>query len=187
MADSEGLAVGEAVPEFVAPMVHPDGGTEEARLTDLLDDGPVLLCFYTNDFTPDCTGEWCEFRDYGWFDDAEGNVQIVGVSKSRPLTHRTFMRAFGLDFPLISDPELELTAAFGVEYRVFKLFARSRRSCFLIDRERTVRYKWVGEHPLDPTMDTPPVEEVYQAIREELDEAELGPREAARGEDQWTL
>ncbi|WP_435358909.1 redoxin domain-containing protein [Haloarchaeobius sp. DFWS5] len=187
MADSAGLAVGETAPEFVAPLVRPGGGTEQARLTDLLEDGPVLLCFYTNDFTPDCTGEWCEFRDYNWFDDEAENVQIIGVSKSRPLTHKTFMRTFGLDFPLVSDPELELTTAFEVKYRTFKLFPRSRRSCFLIDRDRTVRYKWVGDHAIDPTMDTPPVEDVYEAIRDELDDVELGPAPEAAGEDDWVL
>ncbi|WP_267640192.1 peroxiredoxin [Haloarchaeobius amylolyticus] len=191
MSDASGLAVGDTAPEFVAPLVRPGGGTEQTRLSTLLDEAPVLLCFYTNDFTPDCTGEWCEFRDYDWFDDAEGNVQIVGASKSRPLTHKTFMSTFGLDFPLISDPELDLAEAFDVKYRTFKLFPRSKRSCFLIDRDRTVRYKWVGEHPLDPTMDTPPVEEVYRAVRQELEDAELQPRPAEEregfGDDDWSF
>lgn len=188
MGSSDGIAVGSTAPEFVAPVVRPGGEVSEVRLTELLEDGPVLLCFYTNDFTPDCTGEFCEFRDFDWFGDAEGTVQIVGVSKSRPPTHKQFMRAFGLEFPLLSDPKLELTEAFGVKYRTFKLFPRSRRSCFLIDRDRTVRYKWVAEHSIDPTMATPPVEEVYEAITAELDEDELLPvATEGEGPDDWEL
>ena len=168
MGSSEGLGVGETAPEFVAPLVSPNGDTEEVRLGSLLKDGPVLLCFYTNDFTPDCVGEWCSFRDYDWFGD-DAPVRVVGVSKSRPETHRRFLGAFGLEFSLFSDPELALTEAFDVKYRTFKLFPRSRRSCFLIDADYTIRYKWVGNHPLDPTMATPPVDEVYEAVATELD------------------
>lgn len=167
MGNADGLAVGETAPEFVAPLVRPGEDPREVRLGTLLEEKPVLLCFYTNDFTPDCVGEWCEFRDFDWFDTG-GEVQVVGISKSRPLTHQKFMGAFGLDFPLYSDPQLDVTDAFGVKYRVFKLAARSRRSCFLIDQDRTIRYKWLAEHGVDPTMATPPVDEVYEACREAM-------------------
>ena len=67
--------------------------------------------------------------------------------------------------------------AFDAKYRTFKLFPRSRRSCFLLDEDRTVRYRWVGTHPLDPTRDTPDVYEIDEAIREafgELDAETFG-------------
>jgi peroxiredoxin len=161
---SDGLAVGEQAPEFVAPLVRPGGETKMVRLSTLLDDKPVLLCFYTNDFTPDCIGEWCSFRDYAWFDPDDGRVSVVGVSKSLPKTHEKFMDTFDLDFPLYSDPDLDIAKGFGVKYRVFKLVPRARRSCFLVDTDGTVRYRWLGDHPVDPTMDRPPVEELSDDI-----------------------
>jgi peroxiredoxin Q/BCP len=166
MADTP-LSVGDTAPDFSASTVWPDGETGESTLSSLLDDGPVLLSFYTADFSPDCIEEWCSFRDFDWF--ASGDqVSVVGISKSGPRLHRSFIDRLDLGFPLYSDPSLDVAKAFGVDYRAFKLFSRSRRSCFLIDTDRTIRYRWVGDHWLDPTRDTPPVGEIHDAIREEL-------------------
>jgi len=163
MTGSGGIAVGETAPDFTAPLVSPGGGTEPTALSDLLADRAVLLCFYTNDFSPDCVGEWCSFRDYEWFS-ANDRVQVVGISKSRPFTHRKFIDFLDLGFPLYSDVGLDVADAYGVSYRAFKVAARARRSCFLVDGERTVQYKWVGQHPLDPTMDSPEVADIHRAV-----------------------
>ena len=167
MSDSVGLAVGERVPEFDGELVHPDGTTDRVALSDLLADGPVLFNFYTADFSPDCVDEWCSFRDFDWFTSGDV-VQVVGVSKSGTTLHRQFLNYLDLGFPLYADTDLAIADVFGVRYRVFKLIARSHRSCFLVDTDRTVRYKWVGEHWLDPTRDTPPVEDIHDAIVTEL-------------------
>jgi peroxiredoxin len=171
MTDSSGLEVGEEARDVSETLVHPDGTTDEAALSDLLAEGPVLLTFYTNDFSPDCIEEWCSFRDYDWFtsDDA---VQVVGVSKSRPFTHRKFIDYLDLQFPLYADTDLDLARAFDVTYRAFKLVPRARRSCFLLDEEGVVQYAWVGEHPLDPTRDQPPISEIHETIVEEFGDDE---------------
>lgn len=171
MADATGLDVGEQVRDVSETLVRPDGTTQEVALSDLLDDGPVLLTFYTNDFSPDCVEEWCSFRDYDWF--ASGDtVQVVGASRSRAYTHEKFIDYLGLQFPLFADTDLELASAFDVDYRVFKLVRRSRRSCFLLDEDGVVRYVWMSEHPLDPTRDKPPVSEIHEAVAEEFGEDE---------------
>jgi peroxiredoxin len=163
-----GLAVGSEVPDVGGRLVRPDGPTADVRLDELLADGPVLLSFYTADFSPDCVEEWCSFRDFDWFASGE-TVRVVGVSKSGPRLHRQFIDRLGLQFPLYADTDLDIAAAFGVDYRAFGLVRRSRRSCFLLDADGVVRYKWVGDHWLDPTRDTPPVGEIYDAVRERLD------------------
>lgn len=167
MSESIGLAVGERAPEFTAPLVHPDGSVQETPIAEFLEEKPVLLCFYTNDFSPDCIDEWCEFRDFDWFNSTE-QVQVVGISKSRVGTHRRFIDYLDLGFPLYSDTDLSVSELFGVKYRTLRILPRARRSCFLVDRNRRVRYKWIGIHPIDPTRDTPPVDEVHDAIRKEL-------------------
>ena len=169
MSESSALAVGDEAPDFSATLVRPDGGKEEVALSELLAEKPVLLAFYTNDFSPDCISEWCSFRDYDWFATGE-QVQVVGVSKSRPFTHRKFIDYLGLCFPLYTDDSLAISEAYGVKYRAFKLFPRPRRSCFLIDQDREIRYRWVGEHPLDPSRDKPPVSEVHDAVVSETGE-----------------
>lgn len=164
---SNGLPVGAAAPDVSASLVRPDGDTETVALESLYADRPVLLTFYTNDFTPDCIEEWCSFRDYEWFA-TDRRVQVVGVSKSRPATHRQFIERLGLSFPLYADTDLDIAEAFGVDYRVMGLLRRARRSCFLIDSEGEIRYKWVGEDRLDPTRDTPDLDELREAIEAEI-------------------
>ncbi|MCS7199767.1 MAG: peroxiredoxin [Caldimicrobium sp.] len=41
-------------------------------------------------------------------------VQIIGISKDSPESHRKFKAEKGILFPLLSDPKLELHRAFGV-------------------------------------------------------------------------
>jgi len=168
MSDTVGLAVGDRVPEFRGTLVMPDGSAEDVPLAELLADRPVLFNFYTADFTPDCVEEWCEFRDFDWFASGD-HVRVVGVSKSGVALHRRFIDYLELGFPLYADRDLEIAEAFDVTYRAFKLLKRAHRSCFLVDRDRRVRYKWIGDHWLDPTRDTPPVPDIYEAIVDELD------------------
>lgn len=169
MSDATGVAVGESVEDVAETLVYPDGETTETALSDLLTEAPVLLTFYTNDFSPDCIEEWCSFRDYDWFTSNDA-VQVVGVSKSHAFTHRKFIDHLGLQFPLYADTDLDISSAFGVAYRAFKVAPRSRRSCFLLDSEGVVRYKWIAEHPLDPSRDQPPISEIHEAIADEFDD-----------------
>lgn len=171
MSKSIGLSVGASAPDFTAPLVSPDGDTKPVALSTLLEDQPVLLAFYTNDFSPDCITEWCAFRDDDWFGPSE-QVQIVGISTSQPYTHRKFIERFDLPFPLYSDTDLTVAEAYGVRYRLFRLLPRARRSCFLIDQAGVLQYKWIAEHLIDPTRDAPPLEEIHAAIDETLTEAE---------------
>lgn len=164
---SEGLSVGTQAPSVSATLVRPDDRVEPVALESLYADRPVLLVFYTNDFTPDCIEEWCSFRDYDWFA-TDQRVDVVGVSKSRPGTHRRFIDRLDLSFPLYADRDLAMADAFDVTYRVLKLFRRSRRSCFLIDTDGVVRYKWLAEHRIDPTRATPDMDELRSAIEAEL-------------------
>lgn len=172
MGDADvGVAVGGTVPDVAATLVRPDGTVAETSLGDLVADRPVLLCFYTVDFSPDCVEEWCAFRDFGWFASG-GEVDVVGASKSGVVLHRRFIDRLDLNFPLYADEDLALAEAFGVDYRALGLFRRSRRSCFLIDGDLTVRYRWVADHWLDPTRQVPPVEEIHEGVRAALDPPE---------------
>jgi len=160
-------SVGDDAPLFSAPLVTPDGDVEETPLSDLLGEKPVLLAFYTNDFSPDCVEEWCSFRDYDWFASGE-RVRVVGVSRSRAYTHKKFIDYLGLGFPLYSDRDLAIADAYGVKYRAFKVAARAKRSVFVVDTDGTIRYVWVGDHPLDPTRDHPPLDEIRETVEDLL-------------------
>lgn len=151
---------GETVDDCELTLVRPGGAIESTSLSALAADRPVLLAFYTADFSPDCRAEWCSFRDYGWFT-GNPDLRVVGASRSGAATHRRFIDHLDLPFPLVADTTLDLAAAFGVSYRAFGISRRARRSCFLVDADRVVRYRWLGQHWLDPTRSRPPVDEIH--------------------------
>jgi peroxiredoxin Q/BCP len=62
-------------------------------------------------------------------------VQVVGASVDKPAANARFAGKYGLGFPLVSDPEHELTMAFDVG----GLAGSARRTTFLIDPNGTVR------------------------------------------------
>ncbi|WP_380678628.1 redoxin domain-containing protein [Salinigranum sp. GCM10025319] len=161
------LAVGTEAPDVRADLVDTDGSVSTVSLSELIADGPVLLCFYTMDFSPDCVKQWCAFRDFDWFAGGD-HVQIVGVSRSGVRLHRRFISQFDIGFPLYADTDLDLSDAFGLTYRTLGLTKRSRRSCFLVDTDREIRYRWLADHWLDPTRDLPPVSEIHEAVVREV-------------------
>ena len=55
-----------------------------------------------------------------------------------------------IPFPILADPERQMTRDYGVYVRVnFESWNTARPSVFLIDPEGMVRKLWVGSHQLD--------------------------------------
>ncbi len=78
-----------------------------------LSEGTVVLYFYPRDDTPGCTKQACAFRDGRNAFLAQG-VRLYGVSPDGVESHAAFRQKFGLNFPLIADPEHTLCEACGV-------------------------------------------------------------------------
>ena len=62
-------------------------------------------------------------------------MQVVGASVDKPAANERFAGKYGLGFPLVSDPDREVTQAF----EVTGLVGSAKRSTFLIDVDGTVR------------------------------------------------
>ena len=76
----------------------------------------VILYFYPKDMTAGCTSQACSFRDlYPQF--LEKGAAVLGVSKDSTASHKRFEEAHGLPFPLLSDPDLQVIAAYDVQKR----------------------------------------------------------------------
>src|SRR5439155_17896310 len=73
----------------------------------------VVLYFYPKDDTPGCTTEACAFRDQSREFRTRG-IAILGISADSVESHEKFKTKFGLNFPLLSDPDKKVMKAYGV-------------------------------------------------------------------------
>ena len=125
------LEVGAKAPEFV--LANDEGG--ETSLTDLLQDGPLILYFYPADFTPGCTKEACSIRDI--HNDIQSvGLRVAGVSPQDVESHQKFRDEYELPFTLLSDQDkvaikmYDVDGPFGVGVR---------RATFLISQDRVIK------------------------------------------------
>ena len=132
------LEIGQAVPDFTAPMT----GETSFTLSDYRGKSNLIIYFYPKDNTPGCTTEGQEFRDAI---DAfkEANTVIYGVSRDSMKTHENFKAKHEFPFELISDPEEIFCKLFDV-IKLKKLYGKEYlgidRSTFLSDSKELRKY-----------------------------------------------
>jgi peroxiredoxin Q/BCP len=101
----------------------------------------VVLYFYPKDDTPGCTREACAFRDSQAALRKKG-VVVLGVSGDSVASHEKFRDKYGLNFPLLSDPDKAVArkyGAWGEKVLYGKKSVGMIRSTFVIDGEGVVR------------------------------------------------
>jgi glutaredoxin-dependent peroxiredoxin len=107
----------------------------------------VVLLFFPLAFTRVCTAELCSMRDN--IGDYEGlNAQVLAISVDSHSTLNKFKADQGLNFPLLSDFNREISRAYGAQYEEFGLGMRgvAKRSAFVIDKTGVIRYAEVLEN-----------------------------------------
>ena len=82
-------------------------------------------------------------------------AEIVAIAVSATFAQQAFAESLGVDFPLLSDWEGTVSDAYGVRYDVWKGHRGvAKRSIFVVDPDRTVRYRWVTDDALElPDLD----------------------------------
>ena len=104
----------------------------------------LVLYFYLKDDTPGCTSQACTFRDnLPAF--AGLNAAILGVSRDDIQQHEKFRDKFALTFPLASDTDGSVCAAYGtwVEKSMYgKKYMGIDRATFLIDGDGIIQRIW---------------------------------------------
>ncbi len=130
---------GDTAPDFTLPT---DGGGEISL--SALKGKPVVLYFYPKDDTSGCTKEAMGFRDT-MADFARAGAAVVGVSKDSIAKHDKFKAKYELNFPLVSDEDGPLCAAYGVwvEKSMYgRKYMGIERATFLIGGDGRIARVW---------------------------------------------
>lgn len=129
------LSPGDTAPDFTLP----DADGTPVALSGFHGRSLVVYC-YPAPGTPGCTKQACDFRDNLAELDAAG-LAVVGISPDEPAKLAKFRDAEGLTFPLLSDVDRSVLAAYGA-YGEKKMYGRTVtgviRSTFVIDAEGRV-------------------------------------------------
>ena len=139
------IGPGQAAPDF---SIY-DSDKKKVSLSDYKGKN-VLLLFFPQAFTGTCTKELCSTRDnIALYNQA--NAQVFGISVDSVFTLGKYKEDQQLNFPLLSDFNKEVSAAYGSLYDsfVFDMKGVSKRSAFVIDKDGIVRYAEVLETASD--------------------------------------
>ena len=135
MTTSVKLEAGQTAPAFT--LTDQDGSP--VSLGDYAGDR-VIVYFYPAASTPGCTTEACDFRDNINSLKSAGYV-VLGVSKDGAPALKKFQTEQGLNFPLLSDPDLAVHNAYGA-YGEKSLYGKTVtgtiRSTFAVDESGAI-------------------------------------------------
>ena len=131
------IPLGSPAPDFTLPSTSGGG---EVSLEDFRDQW-VVLYFYPRDFTSGCTLEAQRFeRDIQAYRDRQ--AQVIGISADSVDSHAEFCDSEGLEFPLLSDPDGQVSKAYGSW-----LGAVSLRHTYIIAPDGTMAARFLGVQP----------------------------------------
>ncbi|MBX3092541.1 MAG: thioredoxin-dependent thiol peroxidase [Cryobacterium sp.] len=135
MTDAVTLREGDPAPTFTLD----DQDGNPVSLSDFRG-RKVIVYFYPAASTPGCTTEACDFRD-NLNSLASAGYQVMGISKDELPALRRFRDDEGLNFPLLSDPSLDIHNAYGAwgEKQLYgKSVTGTIRSTFVIGEDGSV-------------------------------------------------
>jgi len=136
------LTIGDPAPDFELMGTNGDE-MQTYQLSESLSEGPVVLAFYPQDFSPVCTEELCTLHEGDFFSFVPG-VNIFGISIDGIYSHQEFVNQHDLSFPLLAD-DGDVAEAYGVRYeQAHERFGTrvTKRSLFIVDQDQTVQYAW---------------------------------------------
>ncbi|MBX3079780.1 MAG: thioredoxin-dependent thiol peroxidase [Cryobacterium sp.] len=135
MTDAVTLREGDIAPTFT--LSDQDG--KMVSLSDFLG-RKVIVYFYPAASTPGCTTEACDFRD-NLNSLAAAGYQVLGISKDELPALVKFKTDERLNFPLLSDPSLDIHNAYGAwgqKSLYGKAVTGTLRSTFVLDESGKV-------------------------------------------------
>jgi thioredoxin-dependent peroxiredoxin len=145
------VSIGDVAPDFTLIGT----GDQSYTLSDYRGH-PVVLVFYPGDDTPVCTKQLNSYNDD--IDEFEEvNAHLLAVSAQDLASHTKFAGKHGFGFPLLSDSDKSVAAAYGT----LGPLGFPRRSVFVIDASGVIRYA----HRAIAGLTYRPVRELIEAVR----------------------
>ena len=133
------LAKGDPAPRFALP----SGPGEIVDVGARIGERPIVLLFFPLAFSSVCTEEMCAVRD-DWSIWTGLAADVYGISVDSPFVTRRFREELDLPFPLLSDFNHDVGAA------------------FVLGTDGRVAYAWVSER--DDVL--PDFDDLRRAVRE---------------------
>jgi peroxiredoxin len=150
------IRIGDLAPDFELPDIN----MKMHKLSEYSEN--IVLAFFPAAESPVCTKEMCTFRDTLQDLQQEG-ANIVGISVDGPFANKIFTINRHLNFPILSDYKREVINKYGITMKdlgPLKDYNAAKRSIFIVDRDKKIRYSWISDDPL--------IEPNYNEIKKEL-------------------
>lgn len=154
------LKVGDHAPDFELI----DTELKPVTLSDLNQNGNLVLSFIVAASSPVCEKELCNFRD-SWDKIKSAGASVVAISNDGPFANKAFAQAHSLNFPVLSDYSSTMIRNYGVlmpDLLHIKGYNAAKRSVFIVKKDGTIGYAWVSEDPLKE----PDYDSIYKFVSE---------------------
>lgn len=152
------LTPGDKAPSFSLP--NADGN--KVSLADYKG-RRVIVYFYPAASTPGCTKQACAFRDSLRELNGAG-LDVVGISPDKPEKLAKFRDVEGLTFPLLSDPDRKVLAAWGA-YGQKQMYGKTVtgviRSTFVVDEKGNIA---VAQYNVKAAHTTTKIKQILAAV-----------------------
>jgi glutaredoxin-dependent peroxiredoxin len=140
------IEVGKKAPVFTLKC-KTEKGLEEVTLSSNFGKNNTVLLFFPFAFTGVCTEEMCSIRDSLASFQAL-NAVVYGISVDSPFSQEIFAKQEGINFPLLSDFNKEVSKAYDVLYEDFIGYKGvSKRSAFAIDKTGNIIFASSSDDP----------------------------------------
>jgi thioredoxin-dependent peroxiredoxin len=127
------IQIGDTIPPFALK----DQNGNDFDISSLLGRKKLVIFFYPQDGSLNCTREACYFRDLSEVFE-EVDATVIGISSQSVESHKEFAEKNRLKYTLLSDNENKVRKLFGVPGRIFGLIAG--RVTYVADRSGKVVY-----------------------------------------------
>ncbi len=140
------LPTNSSAPDFTLKTKNAEG-LHDVRLSDNYGKQKTVLLFFPLAFTSVCMEEMCSVSS-GIQDYADLNAAVYGISVDSPFALEKMAEVDALKFPLLSDFNKEVAAAYDVLYPDLLGFKGvAKRSAFVVDENGTIIYAESSDDP----------------------------------------